>query len=112
MHDRRNPKTIRLFDLEPYESVEAWCPCGTMVEFPPGFLQRRHKIPSDTLVYDLQWRVKCEFCKRPDGYTIVIVDKRNLTDSAKVMPRTVVVQGEARVKDVRAVSTDGGTKET
>ena len=29
------------------------------VEYHKGFLQRRHRVPSDTLVFDLQFRLRC-----------------------------------------------------
>jgi hypothetical protein len=34
------------------------CPCGRSVEYHKGFLQRRHRVPSDFLVYDFQFRCK------------------------------------------------------
>ena len=54
MADTRDPRTIRLFDLELFESVVVTCRCGWIVSYGTGLLQRRHHLPSDTLVYDLR----------------------------------------------------------
>ena len=52
--DGRDPRTLRLFDLGPHEAILVRCECGRMSEYGPGLLQRLHRIPSDTLIYDLQ----------------------------------------------------------
>jgi hypothetical protein len=40
-----------------HEVIVVGCPCGRSVEYHKGFLQRRHRVPSDFLVYDLQVRL-------------------------------------------------------
>ena len=52
------------------------CPCERSVEFPPGFLQRRYRLASDTLVFDLQFRLRCEGCNARAGFRITIFDER------------------------------------
>ena len=87
-------RTIRLFDLRTNDRVFMRCPCGHIVEFGPGYLQRRHKIPSTTLVFDLQYWMRCARCNRREGYEISIVDTTHRCDNTKTMPVTVIVKGE------------------
>ena len=75
--DRRDPRTLRLFDLAPHEAILVRCECGRMTEYGPGLLQRLHRIPSDTLIYDLQVRLRCQHCNRRDGFDIGIIDTRH-----------------------------------
>jgi hypothetical protein len=91
--DRSDPRTLRLFDLTPHEVVEVVCTCcGRIVEYGHRFLARHHRIASDTLVYDLQFKLRCKHCNLTDGFEISVVDKRHLGDSSKKpMPRIVIV---------------------
>jgi hypothetical protein len=41
---------LRLGDLAPHDVIVVHCSCGLSVEYHKGFLQRRHRVPSDTLV--------------------------------------------------------------
>ena len=41
-----------------------------------GFLQRRYRMPSDTLVWNLQFRLRCKGCNRRAGFRIAIFDNR------------------------------------
>jgi hypothetical protein len=43
------------------------CSCGHFCRFANGELQRRHKLPFDLLVYDLQYRLRCQVCQRKKG---------------------------------------------
>jgi hypothetical protein len=93
--NRSDPRTLRLFDLTPHEVVEVVCTCGRIVEYSHRLLARHHRIASDTLVYDLQYRLRCKHCNVTDGFKISIVDQRHLGDSSKKpMPRVVVVPGK------------------
>ncbi len=56
--DKKGDRWLRLGDLAPHEVIVVRCPCGRSVEYFPGFLQRRHRLPSDFLVYDLQFRLR------------------------------------------------------
>jgi hypothetical protein len=47
--ERKGDRWLRLGDVAPHEVIVVRCPCGRSVEFPLGFLQRRHRLPSDTL---------------------------------------------------------------
>ena len=49
-----------LMELKEKEG-DRW-PCGRSVEYFPGFLQRRHRVPSDILVFDMQFRLRCSHC--------------------------------------------------
>jgi hypothetical protein len=52
----------RLWDLLDREMVVVACACGQSGHFLPGFLQRKYRVPSDTLIYDLRFRFKCSRC--------------------------------------------------
>ena len=95
MADTRDPRTLRLYDLEPFESVVVTCRCGWIVSYGTGLLQRRHRISSDTLLYDLQFRLRCSHCNRRDGFKIAVQDTRHIgTGSQLPEPRVVVEPGE------------------
>jgi hypothetical protein len=59
-----------------HEVIVVRCPRGRNVEYHPGFLQRWHRLPSDFLVYDLQFRLRCKGCNRWSGFRITIFDER------------------------------------
>jgi hypothetical protein len=71
------------------------CPCGRSVEYFSGFLQRRHWLPSDTLVFDLQFRLRCSHCNRRRGFRITIFDNRTRGDYSKSRLERVVVGDDA-----------------
>jgi hypothetical protein len=72
------------------------CPCGRGVEYFPGFLQRKHGVPSDILVYDLQFRLRCSRCNARMGFRITIFDTRTRGDNWKPRLERVVAGSEAR----------------
>ena len=96
-HGVRGEKTgdrwLRLGDLAAHEVIVVRCPCERSVEFPPGFLQRRHRFPSDTLVFDLQFRLRCKGCNRRSGFRITIFDVRTRGDNLKPRLERVVWRG-------------------
>ena len=92
--EKKGDRWLRLGDLAPHEVIVVRCPCGRDVEFPPGFLQRRHRMPSDTLVYDLQFRLRCSHCNRRSGFRITIFDNRTRGDNSKPRLERAVVAGE------------------
>jgi hypothetical protein len=59
-----------------------------------GLLRRRHRLGSDTLVYGLQIRLRCEGCNRWSGFRITIFDTRTRGDNSKPRLEWVVVVGE------------------
>ena len=77
MADNPDPRLLRLIDLADYEYVVVTCRCGRIVEYMPGFLQRRYRLSSTTLVYDLQYRLRCRHCRADRGFEIVIEDTRH-----------------------------------
>lgn len=94
--DGRNRRLERLIDLGKTEVVVVKCRrCGTSVEYGRGFLQRRHRVASDTLVYDLRYRLKCARCNNRDDFRISILDKADVGDSSKSKPEWVVVDADA-----------------
>ena len=70
------------------------CPCERSVEYHPGFLQRRYRVPSDTLVFDLQFRLRCTGCNNRRGFRITIFDNRTCGDNSMPLLERVVVAGE------------------
>jgi hypothetical protein len=91
---RLDHRTLRLFDLAPHETVVVRCECGRITEYGRGLLQRHHRIPSDTLVYDLQFRLRCQHCNRVMGFEISILDVRNRGDSSKPRVERIIVAKE------------------
>ena len=51
-------------------------------------------MPSDMLVYDLQFRIRCSHCNRRSGFRITILDERTRWDNSKPRSERVVVAGE------------------
>jgi hypothetical protein len=43
-----------------------------IAQYMPGFLQRRYRLPSTTLVYDLLYRLRCAHCRADRGFEIVV----------------------------------------
>ena len=87
---KKGDRWLRLGDLAAHEVIVVHCPCGRSVEYHPGFLQRRHRMPSDTLVFDLQFRLRCKGCNRRSGFRITILDERSRGDSSKPRLERVV----------------------
>jgi hypothetical protein len=58
-------------------------------------LQRRRRIASDTLAYDLQYRLRCRRCNRRSGFRIAVVDGRGRGDNSVPERERVVVAGES-----------------
>jgi len=95
---KKGDRWLRLGDVAPHEVIVVRCPCERSVEYPPGFLQRRYRLASDMLVYDLQFRLRCEGCNRRSGFRITIFDERTRGDSSKPRLERVVVAGECGVE--------------
>ena len=56
--------------------------------------QRRYKVASDTLVFELQFRLRCKGCNGWRGFRITILDARTRGDNWKPRLERVVVAGE------------------
>jgi hypothetical protein len=81
--EKTGGRWLRLGDLAPHEMLVVRCPCGRSVEYHKGFLQRRHRVPSDILVIDLQFRLRCTHCNARVGFRITIFDDRTRGDNWK-----------------------------
>ena len=92
--EKKGDRWLRLGDLAPHEVIVVRCPCGRSVEYHKGYLQRRHRVPSDFLVYDLQFRLRCTYCNCWRGFRITIFDTRTRGDNWKPRLERVVVAGE------------------
>ena len=90
--DERDLRTLRLFDLETREAVMVTCHCGWIAEYANGMVQREYRVPSDTLVYDLQYRLRCKHCGAREGFKIAIQDRSFVGTSSHLPPQRVVVE--------------------
>jgi len=78
-------------DLKPYEHIIVRCQCGRSVDYMPGVPQRLHHLPSDTLIFDLQFRLRCSHCRAFRNFEITVRDARNLGDNSKPCPERIIV---------------------
>jgi hypothetical protein len=92
--EKKGDRWLRLGDLASHEVIVVHCPYGRSVEYHKGFLQRRHRVPSDFLVYDLQFRLRCSHCNARACFRITIFDTRTRGDSSKPRLERVVVAGD------------------
>lgn len=81
MYERpADPRAWRLFDLAAHETIRVLCTCGRCTSYGPGVFQRTRRVPSDTLIYDLQFRLRCQHCNTRRGFAITVRDTRPDTD--------------------------------
>jgi len=92
MDERIDPRTLRLFDLQEHDVVVVTCHCGHITEHANGTLQRLHRVPSDTLIYDSQFHLRCKHCHRSKGFKIAIKDRRFIGRGSHHPPERVVVE--------------------
>lgn len=92
MSKASDDRLLRLIDLEPHETIVISCECGRIVEYGYGFLQRRFRLASDMLVWDLQFRLRCKRCQRTQGFEIAIFDERGRGNSARLTEKRVIVR--------------------
>ena len=90
-----DPRALRLFDLADHEAVIVRCQCGSIVQYGRGFLQRNHRVSSDTLIFDLQFRLRCKHCTRTRGFRIEVQDVRPIEGSVHRPPPKVIVDPDA-----------------
>jgi hypothetical protein len=86
-------RELRLIDLAPHDTIVITCECGRIAEYMHGALQRLHRIPSTTLVHDLQYRFRCRHCSRGRGFKISLRDERDRGDLSKSRTERVIVPG-------------------
>jgi hypothetical protein len=86
-----DPLSLRLGDLKPHETIVVRCRCGRSAEFLQGYLQKKHRIPSNVLVYDLKFRLKCQQCGA-EPVKISITDERQR--SHRDQPERIVYGAE------------------
>jgi len=97
---------LRLLDLQPTETICVRCQCGRTVEFPYGALQRRHRLPSSFLIYDLQFRLRCQQCGEAKGFRISVFDEADRNSTVRTTERLVVGEKKPNLKIVA----DNGTE--
>ena len=86
-----DPRLLRIFDVAPDEAVVVRCKCGRISVYGDGVLQRTLRLPSDTLIYDLQFRLRCGHCNARRGFRIAIEDTRPHTDRSIVPAPDIVI---------------------
>jgi hypothetical protein len=88
---------LRLYNVADHESIQIRCKCGSSIEFIRGRLQRRFRLPSDTLIYDLRYRLRCTKCDSTDGFRIAVIDRAAHPRVGEGFPEKVVVEnGQCR----------------
>ncbi len=96
----------RLYDLADHERIHVQCQCGFIVEFHPAMFPKQYRTPSDTLVYNLQFKLKCSHCGRKAGFEIAIMSRRMVDSSSNFVPsRTMVPVSD---EFLRAGNREGG----
>src|SRR5512135_2910349 len=98
-----SPRTLRLYDIEPQDVLTAQCPCGHIGRFAEGDLQRRFHVPSDTLIADLQYRMRCRQCRRSKGLRIVLWKGEPMMSRSKhdIGHHVVIVEGDINESSVK-----------
>ena len=89
--DQADIRLTRLFDLAEDERVHVRCVCGASVIFHPAAFPKKYRVPSDTLLYDLQYRLRCRHCNRNHSFEIAIGSTRMIGSSSQAPPVRVVV---------------------
>ena len=70
-----DPRTLRLYDMKPRDVLTVQCSCGHISRFAAGELQRKaRRVFSDMLIWDLQYRLRCQHCRRTKGMRIILWD--------------------------------------
>jgi hypothetical protein len=69
-----DPRNMRPWDIGQNHAVFFRCSCGRIAQYGPGALQRLHRLPSDTLVYDLRYRFRCRKCNARDSFEVTVED--------------------------------------
>ena len=67
---------MRLWDLGANQAVFIRCRCGRIAQYGPGVLQRLYRVPSDTLVSDLRFRLRCRNCNGRDSFEVTVEELR------------------------------------
>jgi hypothetical protein len=93
-----DPRKLRLYDLGPRDVLTVQCPCGQFTRFAAGELQRKYRVPSDMLIYDLQYRLRChrDQCRRKQGMRILLWDGEPMPSKSlhDVGRHRVIVEGD------------------
>ncbi len=92
--DHRTLRTMRLWDLAEYEAVVMKCRSGNIAEYGPGVLQRLHKVPSDTLIFDLQFRLRGGHCNARQDFEISVTDRQGYQQPADRRRDRLITSGQ------------------
>src|SRR5271163_2094551 len=91
MQQNDDMRRTRLYDLAEDERVHVRCVCGASVIYHPGAFPKKYRTPSDTLLYDLQFRLRCGHCNRNHSFEISIATTRMIGSSSNPQPDKIVV---------------------
>jgi len=99
MVEQKLPKLL-LYDLGPQEVLTVQCPCGHVARFPAGDTQRKHGVRSDTLIYDLQYRLRRDQCRRRKGMRILLWAGEPMPSKSPhdVGAHVVIVEGDVNMR--------------
>jgi hypothetical protein len=92
-----DPRTLRLYDMRPRDVLTVQCTCGPISRFAAGELQRKsRRVFSDMPIWDLQYRLRCQHCRRTKGMRIILWDGEpsGIRDPHDAGPHIVIVEGE------------------
>ena len=91
-----DPRKLRLYEIGSADVLTVQCSCGHFSRFASAELQRRHKLPSDILIYDLQFRLRCQMCRRKKGMRILLWAGEPMPSKSPhdVGHHRVIVEGE------------------
>jgi hypothetical protein len=93
-----DPLQLRLYHMKRLDVLTVQCPCGHIGRFAHGELQRKHRVPSDILIADLQYRLRCGFsqCRRRKGMRILLWEREPMPSKSPhdVGRHVVIVDGD------------------
>jgi hypothetical protein len=84
-------RRTRLFDLAEDERVHVRCLYGASAVFHPRSFPKKYRTPSDTLPYDLQFKLRCRHCNRSHSFEIAIGSTRMIGSTSHSRPERIVV---------------------
>ena len=92
-----DPRTLRLYDMKPRDVLTVQCSCGHISRFGAGELQRKsRRVFSDMPIWDLQYRLRCQHCRRTKGMRIILWDGEpsGTHDPHDAAAHIVIVEGD------------------
>jgi hypothetical protein len=91
-----NPRSFKLYDMGPRDVLTVQCACGHVSRWAAGELQKKRRVPSSTLIFDLQYRLRCAHCRRLGQVRIFLWDGEPMMarSAHDIGAHLVIVEGE------------------